>query len=89
MARILISSIFAAFLIAAIVPQVNAAETHDLRQDPQILEQARGASGDAADPGFRAVLGLSGDEGLEVIRAYADGLGGTVNRRVRLSLSMR
>ena len=80
MTRTTINSILAALLIAATAPLVNAAETHNLRQNPQMLEQARAASGDAADPGFRAALGLSGDEGLDVLRTYPDGLGGTVTR---------
>jgi hypothetical protein len=64
MTRTTINSIFAALLIAAAAPLVNAAETDNLRQNPQMLERARAASGDTADPGFRAALGLSGDEGL-------------------------
>jgi hypothetical protein len=80
MTRKTINAIFAALLIVAAAPLVNAAETDNLRQNPQVLERARAASGDAADPGFRAALGLSGDEGLDELRAYADGLGGTVTR---------
>ena len=57
---IITTGLFAALLIAASAPLVNAAETHNLRANPQILERARAASGDASDPGFRAALGLSG-----------------------------
>jgi Zn-dependent metalloprotease len=58
----------------------GAAEFHNLRQDPQLLEQLKGGSGNAADPAFRAALGLGANEGLEVVRTYDDGHGGTVTR---------
>jgi Zn-dependent metalloprotease len=77
---IITAGLFAALLIAVTTPLVNAAETQNLRENPQILERAKAASGNAGDPGFRAALGLSGDEELDVLRAYPVARGGTVTR---------
>lgn len=78
--RKIFTRMVSALLLAVIAPMVNAAEPHNLRQDGQLLQAARAASGNAADPAFRTALGLSGDEGLDILRSYADGLGGSVTR---------
>lgn len=80
LATIITAGIFATLAATAAAPLVNAAETQNLRANPQILERARAAGGEASDPGFRAALGLSGDEQLDVLRAYPVAQGGTVTR---------
>jgi Zn-dependent metalloprotease len=74
------TQLFIAPLLAVAASLACAAEVHNLRQDRQLLSAVRGASGNAADPAFRATLGLSSEERLEVIRSYTAGLGGTVTR---------
>lgn len=74
------TNLFAALLLAVAASLANAADLHNLRQDRQLLANARAASGNAADPAFRATLGLSSDDRLEIIRSYNNGLGGTVTR---------
>lgn len=67
-------------LLAGAATLAGAAETRNLRQDAAILAQLQAGSGEAADPAFRAALGLSANEALEVLRTYDDGRGGTVTR---------
>ena len=80
MFRKLISLILATLITAVAAPDAKAADVHDLRQDQQMLERAKASSGNATDPGFRSALGLSGNEGLKVIRKSYVGRGGTVTR---------
>ncbi|WP_461482674.1 M4 family metallopeptidase [Porticoccus sp.] len=67
-------------VLAFAMPLAGAADLHNLRQASQILSELKQGNGDAAAPAFRAALGLSGDEKLEMVRSYDDGLGGTVTR---------
>lgn len=67
-------------LLAVVTSIACAAELINLRHDRQALDSARATSGNAADPAFRATLGLSGEDRLEIIRSYTDGKSGTVIR---------
>lgn len=67
-------------LLACAATLASAAGLHDLRPDAAILAQLQAGSGKVADPAFRAALGLSASEDLEILRMYDDGRGGTVTR---------
>lgn len=67
-------------LLAVVTSIACAAELINLRHDRQALDSARATSGNAADPAFRATLGLSGEDRLEIIRSYTDAKSGTVIR---------
>lgn len=58
----------------------SAAQVHNLRQDADAQARVQSLTVDVADPSFRAALGLSAGESLEVLRSYDQGADGKVTR---------